>query len=156
MFKPAQSVECKRNGGTGPIESVPDILERELEAVIKDWLNRVEQEPDLACIPLTFEERTGHLPRLLHDVVARLRLDAGTKAPISEAAGSHGDLRHRQGYTVAMAVEESRLLQVSIFTMLHRNVKKVEFSTLLPNVVTIADEVDAQLKQQMLGFMAAN
>ena len=107
------------------------------------------------CIPLNFEERTGHLPHLLHDVISRLRLDAGTKAPISKAASDHGDLRRRQGYTVAMAVEESRLLQVSIFTTLHRNVKQLEFSALLPNVVTIADEVDAQLKEQMLRFMAA-
>src|ERR1700687_2620791 len=137
------------------IESVADILERELPAVIEDWLLRVEQEADLTCIPLSFQERTGHLPHLLHDVIARLRLDAGTKAPISEAAAVHGDLRRKQGYTVAMAVEESRLLQVSIFTSLHKNVKHLEFSTLLPNVVTIADEVDAQLKQQMLRFMAA-
>jgi hypothetical protein len=57
-------------------------------------------------------------------------------------------------YTAAMAVEESRLLQVSIFTILHENVKNLELSTLLPNVVTIADEVDAQLKQQTLRFMA--
>jgi len=35
-------------------------------------------------------------------------------------------------------------------------VKHLEFSTLLPHVVTIADEVDAQLKQQMLRFMAAD
>ncbi|HXN24921.1 MAG TPA: hypothetical protein VOA41_19480 [Candidatus Dormibacteraeota bacterium] len=138
------------------IESVADILERELPAVIEDWLLRVEQEADLTCIPLSFQERTGHLPHLLHDVIARLRLDAGTKAPISEAAAVHGDLRRKQGYTVAMAVEESRLLQVSIFTSLHKNVKHLEFSTLLPNVVTIADEVDAQLKQQMLRFMAAD
>jgi hypothetical protein len=137
-------------------ESVPDILERELNAMIQDWLRRVELEPDLTCIPLNFEERTGHLPRLLHDVIARLRLDAGAKAPISVAAGKHGDLRHRQGYTVAMAVEESRLLQVTIFSMLHREVKHLDFSTLLPNIVTIADEVDAQLKQQMLRFMAAD
>jgi hypothetical protein len=138
------------------IESVADILQRELRGVIGDWLCRVEQEPGLTCIPLTFEERTGHLPQLLHDVIARLRLDAETKAPISEAAAEHGDLRRKQGYTVAMAVEESRLLQVCIFTMLHKNVKNLEFSTLLPHVVTIADEVDAQLKQQMLRFMAAD
>jgi hypothetical protein len=55
-----------------------------------------------------------------------------------------------------MAVEQSRLLQVCIFTMLHKNVKHLEFSTLLPHVVTNADEVDAQLKQQMLQFMAAD
>src|ERR1700737_1862447 len=147
---------ANRSGGAATIESVADIIERELQTVIADWLARVEHEPDLKCISLNFEERTGHLPHLLHDVIARLRLDAGTKAPISKAAAEHGDLRRKQGYTVAMAVEESRLLQVSIFTTLHRNVKQLEFSALLPDVVTIADEVDAQLKEQMLRFMAAD
>ena len=55
-----------------------------------------------------------------------------------------------------MAVEESRLLQVTIFTTLHKNTNNLEFSKLLPDVVTIADEVDAQLKDQMLRFMAAD
>jgi hypothetical protein len=156
MIKSIESAWAAKGSGTASTETVPDILERELQAVIEDWLFRVEQEPDLTCIPLNFEDRTGHLPQLLHDVIARLRLEVGTKAPISEAAAVHGDLRRKQGYTVAMAVEESRLLQVSIFTTLHKNVKHLEFSTLLPNVVTIADEVDAQLKQQMLRFMAAH
>jgi hypothetical protein len=146
----------KENGNAVAIESVADILERELQPVIQEWLSRVEKESDLASIPLNYEERTGHLPQLLRDVVARLRMDAKTKAPISEAASTHGDLRHQQGYTVAMAVEESRLLQVSIFDMLHKNVKRLAFDALLPDVVTIADEVDAQLKQQMLRFMAAD
>src|SRR6202521_2924581 len=144
------------SGGAVRIESVAHIIERELQSVIADWLFRVEKEPDLTCIPLNFEERTGHLPQLMRDVIARLRLDAGTKAPISEAAGVHGDLRRKQGYTVAMAVEESRLLQVSIFSTLHKNVTQLDFNSLLPNIVTIADEVDAQLKQQMLRFMAAD
>jgi hypothetical protein len=47
-------------------------------------------------------------------------------------------------------------LQVCIFTTLHKNTNRVEFSKLLPDVVIIADEVDAQLKQQMLRFMAAD
>ena len=147
---------AKAIGGAATIESVADILERELQTVITDWLARVEQEPDLKCIPLNFEERTGHLPHLLHDVIRRLRLGAGTKAPISKAAAEHGDLRRKQGYTVAMAVEESRLLQVTIFTTLHKNTKLIEYSKLLLDVVTIADEVDAQLKQQMLRYMEAN
>jgi hypothetical protein len=147
---------AKATGGATTIESVADILERELQNVIADWLARVEQEPDLTCIPLNFEDRTGHLPRLLHDVIARLLLDAGTKAPISKAAAEHGELRRKQGYTVAMAVEESRLLQVTIFSTLHKNTNNLEFSALLPDVVTIVDEVDAQLKEQMLRFMAAD
>lgn len=147
---------AKATGSTATIETVADIVERELQSVITDWLARVEQEPDLKCVPLNFEERTGHLPHLLHDVIARLRLDVGTKAPISKAAAEHGDLRRKQGYTVAMAVEESRLLQVTIFSTLQKNVDNLEFSRLLPDVVTIADEVDAQLKEQMLRFMAAD
>jgi len=157
MSKSVEFVTGPRTGrDTASTESVADILERELQTVIVEWLARVEQEPDLKCVPLNFADRTGHLPHLLHDVIRRLRLDAGTKAPISKAAAEHGDLRRRQGYTVAMAVEESRLLQVTIFSTLHKNVKNLEFNMLLPDVVTIADEVDAQLKEQMLRFMAAD
>ena len=139
-----------------PAESVASILEHDLNATIHDWMELVGHDEELTCLPLSYEDRTGHLPQLLRDVIARLRLDAGTKAPISIAAAAHGDLRHRQGYTVALSVEESRLLQVSIFSMLHKNIKNLEFDLLLPDIVTIADEVDAQLKQQMLRFMAAD
>ena len=148
-------VRPSKSGSAVTIETVADILERELQALIQAWLLRVEKESDLAQVPLNHDERTGHLPQLIHDVISRLRLDLGTKAPLSKAAADHGDLRCKQGYTVAMMVEESRLLQVSIFTTLHQNVTQLEFSTLLPDVVTIADEVDAQLKEQMLRFMAA-
>src|ERR1700689_2280553 len=144
------------SAGAVTIESVADILERDLDAVIQEWLMRVDKEPDLTAIPLSFGDRTGHLPQLLRDVIVRLRLDDETKAPISQAAAHHGDLRAQQGYTVAMAVEESRLLQVSIFTTLHKSQSHLDFDTVLPAVVTIADEVDAQLKQQMLRFMASD
>jgi len=143
-------------GGVRPAstESVADILERELDATIHDWMRAVEKEPELSHIPLNYEERTGHLPKLLHDVIARLRLDKGTKAPISVAAGHHGDLRLKQGYTIANVVDESRILQVCIFTTLHKHTNRVGFDKLLPDVVIIADEVDAQLKQQVLRYTA--
>jgi hypothetical protein len=134
-------------------ESVAEILERELDATIREWLRLVEKEPELVRIPLNFQERTGHLPKLLHDVIASLRLDQGSKAPLSVAASHHGELRRKQGYTAAMVVDESRILQVCIFSTLHRNEHRVKFSALLPDVVTIADEVDAQLKQQILCFL---
>ena len=136
--------------------SVASILERELDRVIHDWMMLVEKQEDLKSIVLSYEDRTGHLPALLREIIERLRRDAGTKAPISVAANHHGDLRRKQGYSVAMVVEESRLLQVCLFTILHKNTGRIEYSKLLPDVVTIADEVDAQLKQQMLRYMEAN
>jgi hypothetical protein len=52
-----------------------------------------------------------------------------------------------------MVVEESRILQVSIFSTLQRNLSGVNFSRLLLDVVTIADEVDSQLKQAMTNYI---
>ena len=134
-------------------ESVASILERELETTIQFWLDIVDQDAELTVIPLSRIERTGHLPKLLLDLVLRLRLDSELPAPISKAAHDHGAMRLKQGYTATMVVEESRILQVSIFSTLQRNLCGVDFSRLLLDVVTIADEVDSQLKQAMVSFV---
>jgi hypothetical protein len=52
-----------------------------------------------------------------------------------------------------MLIHESRILQVTIFGTLHKNLKALDFSVLLPDVMIIADEVDAQLTQTMTSFM---
>ena len=133
-------------------ESVASILERDLELTIQNWLDLVEEDAELTCIPLARKDRTGHLPKLLQDIIVRLRLDAGLQTPLSMAARDHGEMRREQGYTVPMVIEESRKLQVSIFTTLQRNLRSVDFSKVLMDVVTIADEVDSQLKQAMIRF----
>jgi hypothetical protein len=47
------------NGGNvGVKSSVADVLERDLDGVINEWLVRVEREPELTAIPLNFEDRT--------------------------------------------------------------------------------------------------
>jgi hypothetical protein len=113
----------------------------------------VENDEELTCIPLSFEARAGHLPNLLADLIYRLRIPRTAKANISIPAREHGTLRRRQGYTAAMLVEESRILQVSIFNTLQNNLRRVNFSAVLLDVITIADEVDSQLKQAMLNFV---
>jgi YesN/AraC family two-component response regulator len=133
-------------------ESVATILERDSEVTIQNWLDLVEEDAELTCIPLARQDRTGHLPKLLQDIIVRLRLDSGSQTPISMAAREHGEMRREQGYTVPMVIEESRKLQVSIFRTLQRNLRSVDFSKVLLDVVTIADEVDSQLKQAMIRF----
>jgi electron transfer flavoprotein alpha/beta subunit len=52
-----------------------------------------------------------------------------------------------------MMVEESRMLQVSIFQTLQNNLHKVNFSLVLVGVMAIADEVDSQLAQAMASYV---
>jgi len=147
--KLAHPVACR----SLPTESVASILEHDLDATIQDWMELVEHDEELTCIPLSFEGRTGHLPNLIADLVNRLRLPPTAKANVSIAAREHGDLRRKQGYTAAMVVEESRILQVSIFNTLQNNLRRVDFSKVLMDVITIADEVDSQLKQAMFSYV---
>jgi ActR/RegA family two-component response regulator len=136
-------------------EKVATILERAMDSIIRNWMTRVESNEELTAIKLSSQERTGHLPLLVGDLVRRLHLVPTTQALISKAAREHGILRRNQGYTIAMVVEESRMLQVTIFETLQNNLGEVDFSTVLLDVMAIADEVDAQLKQTVLGFMEA-
>jgi CheY-like chemotaxis protein len=136
-----------------PTLSVASILENHLDATIQGWMALVDHDKELTCIPLSFADRTGHLPNLLADLIHRLRLPQTEKANISIPARQHGDLRRQQGYTVAMVVEESRILQVSIFSTLQNNLERVDFSKVLGDVITIADEVDSQLKQAVLSYV---
>ncbi len=133
-------------------ESVASILERETDITIQHWLNLVEQSAELTPIPLGRTERMGHLRNLLRDLVVRLRFDSGRPAPISKAAREHGEIRFLQGYTAAMIVEESRFLQVCIFSTLQRNLTCLDFSKVLSDIVVIADECDSQLKQAILCY----
>jgi ActR/RegA family two-component response regulator len=135
-------------------ESVASIIESDSQRIIQLWLSRVKNHRELISLSLNSQDRTGHLPLLLRDLVARLRRPRSIdgKHPDSKAAHEHGRLRRKQGYTAALMVEESRMLQVSIFQILQTNLDRVDFSLVLVDVMTIADEVDSQLCQAMQGF----
>jgi hypothetical protein len=128
-------------------KSVATILERELEPTIKEWIRKVNLLPALTCIPLDDNDRALHLPKLFNDLIRRLRLAKDAQLPVSTAATAHGQARRLQGYSPAMLVEESRLLQVVTFQTLHRHQGELNQSQMLLDVVTIADEVDLQLMQ---------
>jgi ActR/RegA family two-component response regulator len=138
------------------VESVATILERSVQSTIQDWFERIQREESLMAIPLSRELRCFHLTAVFGDIVDRLRSfkPLGSKEPMSGSAAEHGLTRRKQGYTAAMMVEESRVLQVSIFNTLQNNLVSIDFSVLLIGVMTIADEVDAQLSQAMKSYIA--
>jgi DNA-binding response OmpR family regulator len=136
-------------------ENVAAILQRDLETTIHRWMRQVERHEELCGVELGYADRTAHLPNLFHELISRLRSPSEAGVRLSTAAHQHGILRRQQGYTAAMVVEESRILQLSIFETLQDNLRSVDFSKVLVDVRTIADEVDSQLKQQILGYMSS-
>jgi len=136
-------------------ENVASILQRDMETTIHSWMRQVERNEELCGVELGYADRTAHLPDLFNELISRLRSPSEASIRLSTAAHEHGILRRQQGYTAAMVVEESRILQLSIFKTLQDNLRSVDFSKVLVDVRTIADEVDSQLKQQILGYMSS-
>jgi YesN/AraC family two-component response regulator len=138
------------------VETVAAILERSVPTTIQAWFARIQTDAKVMSIPLNYDERCGHLPQVFRDLVSRLRSSKpiGSKELVSAAAAEHGLNRRRQGYTAAMMVEESRMLQVTIFDTLQSNLANIDFSVLLIGVMTIADEIDSQLSQAMDSYIA--
>jgi DNA-binding response OmpR family regulator len=136
-------------------ENVAAILQRDMETTIHSWMRQVERNEELCGVELGYADRTAHLPNLFNELISRLRSPSEASIRLSTAAHEHGILRRQQGYTAAMVVEESRILQLSIFKTLQGNLRSVDFSKVLVDVRTIADEVDSQLKQQILGYMSS-
>src|ERR1700694_888508 len=106
-------------------ERVSEILHRCSDVIVKDWLARVKQARELNHLVLMDSERTGHLPKLIEDLIVRLNRPItgspqDSDAICSPAAFLHGELRHAQGYTPEMLVHESRILQVTLFGTLDR------------------------------------
>ncbi len=138
-------------------ERVAAILQRCTSGIVENWLVRVKKNKELNQVSLTDKQRTGYLPKLIEDLIVRLR-EPNTPGEESDsvcsaAAVAHGKMRKLQGYTAGMLVHDSRILQVTLFEMLQSNVSALDFSLLLPDVMTIADEVDSQLTQAMDSYM---
>ena len=138
------------------VESLARILEQTAQSTIEDWLQSVDRDPIFTVIPLDDDQRCAYLTQMFRDLILRLHnpLPLGQRALVSPAAVAHGVLRRQQGYTAAMLVEESRMLQVSIFQTLQDNLHRLDFSRLLIGVMAVADEVDSQLAQAMCSYLS--
>jgi DNA-binding response OmpR family regulator len=92
-----------------PKERVAAILQRCTDGIVDDWLVRVKKNKELNYILLTDKERTGYLPRLIEDLIVRLRKPNApgeeSDSICSRAAVAHGKMRQIQGYTPWMLVQ---------------------------------------------------
>jgi DNA-binding response OmpR family regulator len=81
---------------TGPpaaqvVETVATILERTTDSTVADWYGHIQKDKKVMTVPLTYEQRTCHLPQLFRELVHRLRSfkAIGSTESISSGAAEH-------------------------------------------------------------------
>lgn len=135
------------------LERVPDILKRNKDRLINQWVQRVNANPELITVSLSDAERRDHVPDLLDDAIAHACGDPIAEEDRLKAAEHHGTLRYHQGYSVAMLILEAQLLQDVVAECIRDHVFAIDLSHLIPDIAKIGDTISAELRESSRSFM---
>jgi ActR/RegA family two-component response regulator len=139
-----------------PTKSVAQIIDEHRQEIIQNWLKMVREDPEIATAPLSDADCTGHLLAVLSDMIEMLNAPSATTSPARmDTVRKHGEIRRKQNYSVPHIIEETRLLERSIFSVLHANLLSANFSNLIPDIIRISDTLQIQLKASVEAYLNA-
>jgi len=164
LVKPAdvrelvKSLESKlsspRKAGSLAIQPLADFLRENAPEISQRALAAMKASPRLAALPLSDKQRLEHVPGLLKGIVEQLRSDRPdqpTPALLKQAA-RHGAMRRRQQYSEDMLVEDTSLVDLSIFDTVQNGLLKLDLSRLIPDLRNVNSTLSSHLEESIKGF----
>ncbi len=138
------------------LRRVSDILRENTQAICTQWLQWVNETPELAAIPLSQTERTDHIPGVLSELIERVESDSQriSEAAVS-AAEKHGATRCKQGYSIPQVLLEAHLLQRAITSTVQSNLLVIDLSNLISDLVEIGESLGFLLEVSVSAYQAA-
>lgn len=141
--------EQERTPRTLNVEPIVEVLERERDRVRTVWHEKMREAG-------TLPDGVGaaELEQSIDEVLYRLRnpQPLGQMTLFSMNAMQHGAARRRKGLRSTVLVEEARALQVALFQAIGANLERIDLGQLPGTLMSIADEVNAQLAQSLAGY----
>jgi ActR/RegA family two-component response regulator len=123
------------------------------EAIVNEWYEAVESDPELAKVAMSREDRIDHLPAVLDEIVRARVSGFGIEAVSRSSALQHGEKRREQGYTPTMLLEEARILHRVIAKCTQENLLSVDISMVLPDLVEIDDRLHLMSQYALKAFL---
>jgi YesN/AraC family two-component response regulator len=129
-----------------PLKKLSFILEDNLDDIMKRYVGEMRESGKFPLGDLSDEEVLDSIGEMLVEVIAVLRSEP-TSSDLSRVATEHGITRARQNFTALMMLDEMRLLRNIIYSVTQENLLTVDVSTLIPDMIRIANTLDARLTQ---------
>jgi ActR/RegA family two-component response regulator len=142
--------------GLPPLRRVSEVLRENIQAICTQWLQWVNETPELAAIPLSQTERTDHIPGVLSELIERVESDSqGISEAAMSAAEKHGATRCKQGYSIPQVLLEAHLLQRAITSTVQSNLLGIDLSNLISDLVKIGESLGFLLEVSVNAYQAA-
>jgi signal transduction histidine kinase len=100
------------------LSELGDYLLARREEIIGQWLQAVEQNPEISSSHhLNYKELVDHLPKLCQDLAELLKSPQSNqnRSEVSRAARVHGNYRWRQGYRLEEVIREASIVRRILF-----------------------------------------
>jgi len=135
-----------------PLQKLSFILKDNAELIIGRYVEEVYHSADLPAQKLDRAAVENHFPEVLEELIRGLQTDQQSFAGDVEAARHHGVNRYKQGFTISMLVREFSIFRRVIFHSIQENLLAVDVSSLIPDMVRIALNLDARLQVAIEGY----
>jgi ActR/RegA family two-component response regulator len=142
--KPTHGIQPKR---------LPDIIERDLDSIVSQWLTAVKKDEEISAIPLSDSDRKDHVPLLLQQSLERARGRQLTPED-TDAAKLHGAVRRKQGYSIPLVVREAKILLRVLADCVQQNLLAIQVSYLIPDMVNVWETIATELEISVKAFVA--
>jgi ActR/RegA family two-component response regulator len=141
--KPTHGIQPKR---------LPDIIEQDLDSIVRQWLTAVKKDEEISAIPLSDSDREDHVPLLLQQSLERARGRQLTPED-TDAAELHGAVRRKQGYSIPLVVREAKILLRVLADCVQQNLLAIQVSYLIPDMVNVWETVASELEISVKAFV---
>jgi len=146
-----------RNMPSLKAQPVSGFLREHIDKIVEQSLDGMKADSSLASLPIPDRGRIDHIPRIMGEVIEQLESslpDRPTERAL-RAGALHGEVRREQGYSLEMLVEDTRILEGAIYSLLQDNLLTIDLSTLVPDLKRVNGSLDAHLRESLKAFITS-
>ncbi|HZU21669.1 MAG TPA: response regulator, partial [Terriglobales bacterium] len=126
-----QSLDSPAHTPYGPLKQVSQVLQEVAAEIGRNFVQQARAARELAGVTCSDDELARHVPALVQELAWRVRSGADElRSESFQSAAEYGGGRRDHGYTIAMLVCESHLLEHVISRCLHDNMLRLDMSRL--------------------------
>jgi DNA-binding response OmpR family regulator len=130
------------------------ILEDNKREIVRRWLARAHQDPQISVPKRSDRELTDHLPAAIEEIISRCR---GNKLSdeAMKAAERHGRSRFKQGCSIPALIGEARILQETLSAIVQENLLAADVSFLIADVIKVGESIQSTVEASIRGYLHA-
>jgi DNA-binding response OmpR family regulator len=150
-----QRLENPRVGATAATQRISQVLRENHIKISQRVLNAMKSDPQLGALPLSDARRVEFVPRTLEDLATMLETNESQQATqeFIHSAKVRGLQLYRHGYTVALLVARVRVVERTIYDVVHEQLLSLNLSYLMDDLKRLNTLLSMQLEHTLLAFL---